>query len=103
MLAKLDHPNIVRVQAVFQQADPRTGLNMAYVQLPYYARGDARRWLDETEPPPPLDARQNVLQQLAQALQHLHLHGYAHGDVKLEVRRSPSPVTLCTPRSSPHA
>ena len=25
------------------------------------------------------------LQQLAQALQHLHVQGYAHGDVKLEV------------------
>jgi len=58
---------------------------MAYVQLPFYAHGDAARWLDECDPPPPLEARQRVLQQLAQALQHLHAQGYAHGDVKLEV------------------
>ena len=85
LLARLSHPHIVEVQAVFQQIEPRTRLNMAYVQLPFYAHGDAARWLDECDPPPPLEARQRVLQQLAQALQHLHAQGYAHGDVKLEV------------------
>jgi len=28
--------------------------------------------------------RKTVLQQLAQALQHMHAHGAAHGDIKLE-------------------
>ena len=98
VLAKLDHPHIVHVQAVFQQVDPRTRLNVAYVQLPYYAQGDAARWLDEAEPPPPLEARQKVLQQLAQALHHLHANGYAHGDVKLEARRCPWPARA-PPRS----
>ena len=94
LLARLSHPHIVEVEAVFQQIEPRTRLNVAYVQLPFYAQGDAARWLDECDPPPPLEARQKVLQQLAQALQHLHAQGYAHGDVKLEVR-SPECMT-CT-------
>ena len=74
LLARLSHPHIVEVEAVFQQIEPRTRLNVAYVQLPFYAQGDAARWLDECDPPPPLEARQRVLQQLAQALQHLHVH-----------------------------
>ena len=94
LLARLSHPHIVEVQAVFHQIEPRTRLNMAYVQLPFYAHGDAARWLDECDPPPPLEARQRVLQQLAQALQHLHAQGYAHGDVKLEV--SPPESTRVT-------
>ena len=73
LLARLSHPHIVEVQAVFHQIEPRTRLNMAYVQLPFYAHGDAARWLDECDPPPPLEARQRVLQQLAQALQTFHL------------------------------
>ena len=28
--------------------------------------------------------RKTVLHQLAQALQHMHAHGAAHGDIKLE-------------------
>ena len=60
LLARLSHPHIVEVEAVFHQIEPRTRLNKAYVQLPFYAQGDAARWLDECDPPPPLEARQGA-------------------------------------------
>ncbi|EOD40940.1 hypothetical protein EMIHUDRAFT_250980 [Emiliania huxleyi CCMP1516] len=82
VLAKLsDSPRFVEVQAVFQQA--RAGQNLAYLQLPYFEKRDVCHWL-ESDPPPSTDERRKMLRQLAEALQHLHSHGYAHGDVKLE-------------------
>lgn len=80
MLRRLRHPHIVEVQAVFQSQ--RTVPPVAYVQLPFYARGDAARWLDDCAPE--MWKRQRFLMQLAQALCHLHAHGFAHGDLKLE-------------------
>ena len=80
MLRRLTHPHIVEVHAVFQSS--RAMPPVAYLQLPYYARGDAARWLDECSPE--LWKRQRMLMQLAHALRHLHEHGFAHGDLKLE-------------------
>ena len=66
-LSQLRHPHIVEVSAVFQV------VGSAYVQLPYFANGDASTWLDEHDPE--LWKRQRMLLQLAQALHHLHGHG----------------------------
>ena len=105
LLARLSHPHIVEVQAVFQQIEPRTRLNMAYVQLPFYAHGDAARWLDECDPPPPLEARQRVLQQLAQALQHVHaLSWWRSSHCNPDPRPlAPSSWPLAPPESGPES
>ena len=81
-LRKLQHPHIVQVEAVFQPKNPPTPMPVAYVQLPFYANGDAASWRARLAPE--LWKRRRVLMQLAQALDHLHTHGYAHGDLKLE-------------------
>ena len=81
VLRRLAHPRLAKVEAVFQ--DVQKGRSpVAYVQFPLYEKGDARRWIDEDEPV--LWKRQRMLMQLAQALGHLHAHGFAHGDLKLE-------------------
>ena len=81
VLRRLEHPRLVRVEAVFQDVQ-KGRAPVAYVQLPLYERGDARRWVDEEEPV--RWKRQRMLTELAEALRHLHAHGFAHGDVKLE-------------------
>ena len=74
LLARLSHPHIVEVEAVFQQIEPRTRLNVAYVQLPFYAQGDAARWLDECDPRTALlQIRKN--QQFRQTSQNRRLPG----------------------------
>ena len=79
-LSKLQHPHIVQIEVVFQPKN--TPMPVAYVQLPFYANGDAASWCARFAPE--LWKRRRVLMQLAQALDHLHSHGYAHGDLKLE-------------------
>lgn len=81
-LQQLAHPHIVEVQAVFQPTRPPTATPVAYVQLPFYANGDAASWRSRTSPE--LWKRQRVLLQVSQALHHLHARGFAHGDLKLE-------------------
>ena len=80
LMRRLHHPHIVGVSAVFQVKKKQ--VPTAYVQLPYFACGDARAWIDECAPE--LWKRQRVLLDLARALAHLHSLGYAHGDLKLE-------------------
>jgi serine/threonine protein kinase len=79
VLTGLTHPHIVHLQAVFQQAKPHAA---AYLQLELYELGDASWWLREASPAG--EKRRKMLAQLAEALRHLHAHGVAHGDVKLE-------------------
>ena len=93
LLCELRHPHIAALQAVFQQPGDSP---VAYLQLAFYEGGDLSQWLEAQAPDMP--RRKTVLQQLAQALQHMHAHGAAHGDVKLEnvlisaqVRSAPLP------------
>lgn len=79
-LSRLRHPHIAEVQAVFQPK--RAPAPVAYIQLPYYSNGDAHAWRSRTAPV--LWKRQRVLGDVAKALHHLHAHGFAHGDLKLE-------------------
>ena len=78
LLSELHHPHIVELQAIFEEP----GTIFAYLQLRFYPRGDCVQWLEAASPN--MSRRKTVLQQLAQALHHLHTHGVAHGDVKLE-------------------
>ena len=77
LLGQLSHPHIVVVQAVFEEQAPHRG-----VQLPYYSGGDMLAWLKGTDHE--MWRRKALLKQLCEALWHIHGHGYAHGDVKLE-------------------
>ena len=79
LLCGLRHPHIATLQAVFQQPGDSP---VAYLQLAFYEGGDLSQWLEVQAPDMP--RRKTVLQQLAQALQHMHAHGAAHGDIKLE-------------------
>ena len=72
-------PYIADVQAVFLQPEPY----VAYVQLPYYNGGDLMHWLGANSSAE-LWRRKALLGQLCEALRHVHAHGVAHGDVKLE-------------------
>ena len=92
---------IASVDAVFVVYEPSYA---AYVQLPYYNGGDMLHWLNGTVPEkswlelglrnlglsdrrsrrPEVWQRKVLLGQLCEALRHLHSHGLAHGDVKLE-------------------
>ena len=79
VLNQLAHcPYIVEVQAFFLQAEPFA----AYVQLPFYQGGDLLAWL--TGNMPVVWQRKALLNELCEALRHIHSHGIAHGDVKLE-------------------
>jgi len=85
---------IATVDAVFDVNAP--GSYAAYVQLPYYNGGDMFRWLNGEVPDqtwleqllshrkPRISQRKVLLGQLCEALRHMHSHGLAHGDVKLE-------------------
>ena len=95
---------IASVDAVFVVHEPSYA---AYVQVPYYNGGDMLQWLNGAVPEGPepswlernlrslgLSDRRNkkpeiwqrkvLLGQLCEALRHVHSHGLAHGDVKLE-------------------
>lgn len=115
-LCELQHPHVAELQYVFESDDPDLGASrrVAYVQLRHYSGGDLSTWLwplPGTRPPPEPMERIRLLQHLALALQHLHAHGVAHGDVKLanvlvscEVRERPSlvppsprPRGVCSP------
>ena len=83
LLSQLSHcPFIAPVEAVFVQHSPER-LYLAYIQLPYFSGGNMRSWLSR-EPAPELLQRKVLLGQLCEALRHVHNHGLAHGDVKLE-------------------
>ena len=51
-------------------------------------------WLEREKPD--MARRKVVLQHLALGLQHIHLHGIAHGDVKLENLLISDEVTVVT-------
>ena len=79
LLCSMRHPHIAALQAVFWQPGDST---VAYLQLAFYEGGDMSQWLSAQNPD--MARRKTVLQQLAQALQHMHAQGAAHGDIKLE-------------------
>ena len=82
LLSQLSHcPFIAPVEAVFVQLYELQ--YAAYVQLQYFSGGNMRSWLSR-EPAPELLQRKVLLGQLCEALRHVHNHGLAHGDVKLE-------------------
>jgi serine/threonine protein kinase len=89
---------IATVDAVFEVHQPSYA---AYVQLPYYNGGNMFRWLNgevsdqrrgstwlnylmPSNRKPRISQRKVLLGQLCEALRHMHSHGLAHGDVKLE-------------------
>ena len=55
---------------------------LVYLQLRWYARGDSTSWLRRDAPD--IAQRKTALEGMAMGLQHMHSHGIAHGDVKLE-------------------
>ena len=76
LLAKLEHPNIVRAFDVGQLADGRMYLLMEHVQ-----GIELGTWLD-AHGTMPFDRCLAVLKQVASAVDYLHLKGIVHGDIK---------------------
>ena len=79
-LCELRHPRLAELQAIFECRE-HTGERTAYLQLKHYANVDMMAWLSHATPSPL--HQKWVLQQLAEGLQHLHAHDFAHGDVKM--------------------
>ena len=80
LLHELSHAHIAELQAVFREPDAT--IPTAYLQLAYYEGGDLAQWLEAQQPD--MARRRTILNQVALALQHMHAHGAAHGDVKQE-------------------
>ena len=98
-LRKLAHPNIIELQAVFDET--QHGSIRAFVQFPLYAGGTLHAWLARKEHVPltilrdnaisafdPKDERATLLhlralRQLLTAIVHVHANGLVHGDIKL--------------------
>jgi serine/threonine protein kinase len=76
LLAKLEHPNIVRALDVGQLADGRAYLLMEYVSgIELDSLLDARGTMS-------FERCLAVLKQVASAVDYLHLKGIVHGDIK---------------------
>ncbi|HET8932379.1 MAG TPA: serine/threonine-protein kinase [Polyangiales bacterium] len=76
LLAKLEHPNIVRAMDVGQLADGRM-----YLMMEHVAGIELGAWLD-AHGPMPFERALTVLAQVASALDYLHRKGIVHGDIK---------------------
>jgi Protein kinase domain len=74
LLARLDHPGIVRVHEVV-----RLGADL-FLVTEHVPGGDLRRVLADGTPPPSVAA--GILGDVAAALDHAHEHGVVHGDLK---------------------
>lgn len=73
MLQRLDHPNIIKVEAAGENAGDH------YMVMEYLDHGDLTTWIKQTLQP--ADALR-LLRQLALALDAAHTLGYVHRDVK---------------------
>jgi serine/threonine-protein kinase len=76
LLAKLEHPNIVRALDVGQLADGRMYLLMEHAQ-----GIELGAWL-EASGTVPFERSLAVLRQVASAVDYLHVKGIVHGDIK---------------------
>jgi eukaryotic-like serine/threonine-protein kinase len=76
LLAKLEHPNIVRALDVGQLADGRV-----YLLMEHATGIELGGWLD-SRGGMPFERCLAVLKQVASAVDYLHLKGVVHGDIK---------------------
>jgi len=90
LLVRLRHPNIVSIEACFEQKDDTT--NWLYCQMPFYAGGDLKAWLlqvrDQLNGSEQLQLqRARLLSDVLLAADRVHTvtHGGAHKDIKLSV------------------
>ena len=75
LAARLDHPNIVPIFAVGQQA------SVAYYTMRLVRGGSVEQMLERGQPLG-LDHALNILREVAAALDYAHAHGVVHRDVK---------------------
>lgn len=92
--AALVHPNVLPV--LDWGVDESGHDQVPFVVLPYCARGDLRQFL-KGRAFVPVDMGLRLLKQLAAAIDHAHVQGFLHGDIKPEnvlFWRSPEHVCL---------
>lgn len=77
MLAKLDHPGIVKIVDYF----PHDNKQQLVLAMEYIGGGDLKTAIDESTTFPPELVR-NFLIQIGRALQHAHQNGIIHRDLK---------------------
>ncbi|KPI83547.1 protein kinase putative MAP kinase kinase-like protein [Leptomonas seymouri] len=75
IVAGCNHPNIIRIKAVFFDGP------FAYILMPYYHRGSLRTQLGKQEPMSWV-AVQDMFRQLASGVAYLHERGIIHADIK---------------------
>jgi serine/threonine protein kinase len=75
---RLSHPGIVTIYDVGEQDDSRA----PYIVMEYVAGRTLWATVNEADPPLPLDARLDLVQQVAEALDCAHREGIVHRDIK---------------------
>ena len=80
-LHRMRHPNIVRVEAVFEKL--AQGEAKMYLQMPRY-NGDLRDWLEKHHERVPPEQRRKILLGILRAVARVHEFNFTHNDIKLE-------------------
>ena len=81
-LHEMRHPNIVEVQAVFEEK--KKGSTLMYLQMPRYAC-DLKQWIKGCPGmKPPQQQRRKILLGLLRAVDRVHQYRLTHNDIKLE-------------------
>ena len=75
LVTHMEHPNLVKVQAVF------VGPQFVYVQMPIYHHGDVSQWIETINPT--LEERKLLFGDILRAVLHLHSRGIVHSSIQL--------------------
>ena len=81
IMARIQHPNVVQLSGIVRDGEDW------YLRMPFYPKGDLRRWLQEN-PPDSTEQRNaealSILRCVLQGLEVLHQVGILHRDLKPE-------------------
>mgnify|MGYP006105507887 FL=1 len=82
ILHRLRHPNIVEIVSIFKldRSQSNAGRPVVCLEFPFYAHGQLDQFLDQSMPN--VLAVKHIFLDVLKAIQHLHVHGIVHRDIK---------------------